>query len=120
MEPPINVFWDFLKNLKDLVVSVKIESAKACHNGSVLAQISNSEFKVQDKAGNVGICKLVEKGTSDLENNEMSLSGLVLESSAWVFIKEIIDTIMKDFVNIKYNWEVDDDSSQRIVLLKGI
>ena len=120
MEPPINVFWDFLKNLKDLVVSVKIESAKACHNGNVLAQISKSEFKVKDEECNVGICKLVEKNTNELQDNEMSLSGLVLESSAWVFIKEIIDTIMKDFVNIKYNWEVDDDSSQRIVLLKGI
>jgi hypothetical protein len=50
----------------------------------------------------------------------MSLSGLVLESSVWVFIKEIVDNVMKDFVNINYNWEVDDDSSQRIVLLKGI
>ena len=120
MEPPINVFWDFLKNLKDLVVSVKIESAKACHNGNVLAQISNSEFKVEDREGNVGICKLVEKNTNELQDNEMSLSGLVLESSAWVFIKEIIDNVMKDFVNINYNWEVDDDSSQRIVLLKGI
>ena len=120
MEPPINIFWDFLKNLKDLVVSVKIESAKACHNGNVLVQLSNSELKVQDKEGNVGICKLVEKQTSELKYNEMSLSGLVLESSVWVFIKEIIDNVMKDFVNINYNWEVDDDSSQRIVLLKGI
>ena len=120
MEPPINIFWDFLKNLKDLVVSVKIESAKACHNGNVLVQLSNSEFKVEDKEGNVGICKLVEKQTSELEDNEMSLSGLVLQSGVWVFVKEIIDNVMKDFVNIKYNWEVDDDSSQRIVLLKGI
>ena len=47
-----------------MVVSVKIESAKACHNGNVLVQLSNSEFKVQDKEGNVGICKLVEKQTS--------------------------------------------------------
>ena len=74
MEPPINVFWDFLKTLKDLVVSVKIESAKACHNGNVLAQISNSEFKVKDEKGHVGICKLVEKNTNELQDNEMSLS----------------------------------------------
>jgi len=120
MEPPINVFWDFLKNLKDLVVSVKIESAKACHNGNVLAQLSNSEFKVEDNEGNIGICKLVEKNTSELEDNEMSLSALVLKSYVWIFIKEIIDNVMKDFENRYYNWEVDDDSSQRIVLLKGI
>ena len=120
MEPPINVFWDFLKNLKDLVVSVKIESAKACHNGNVLAQISNSEFQVEDKEGNVGICKLVEKNTNELQDNEMSLSALILSSGVWVFIKEIIDDVMKDFSNIIYNWEVDDDSSQRLVLLKGI
>lgn len=120
MKPPINVFWDFLKNLKDLVVSVKIESAKACHNGNVLAQISNSEFKVEDKEGNVGICKLVEKQTNELEDNEMSLSALVLDSGVWVVIKEIVDNVMTDFKDRYYNWEVDDDSSQRIVLLKGI
>jgi hypothetical protein len=120
MEPPINVFWDFLKNLKDLVVSVKIESAKTCNNGSVLAQLSNSEFKVEDKEGNVGICKLVQKETSELEDNEMSLSALILDSGAWIFIKEIVDNVMKDFKDRYYNWEVDNDSSQLLVLLKGI
>ena len=87
MEPPINVFWDFLKNLKDLVVSVKIESAKACHNGNVLVQLSNSEFKVQDKEGNVGICKLVEKQTSELKDNEMSISFKMDDSETYLVSK---------------------------------
>ena len=35
---------------------------------------------------------------SELKDNEMTLSGLVLESSVWVFIKEIIDYYLS-FIN---------------------
>ena len=55
MERPINVFWDFLKNLKNLVVSVKIGSAEATPNGAVLAQLTDSTFKVVDEQGNQGV-----------------------------------------------------------------
>lgn len=118
MNRPINVFFDFLKNLKDLVVSVKIGSAKATPHGAVLAQISENSFKVEDDDGNTGICTLVSKKTEDLLDNEMSIWALCLKSSAFVFIKNIVNDIMIDFKNIKYNWEVDHDSTQSIILLR--
>jgi hypothetical protein len=118
MNRPINIFFDFLKNLKDLVVSVKIGSAKATPHGAVLAQISDNTFKVKDNNGNTGICTLVPKHTNDLSDNEMSIWGLCLKSSTFLFIKDIMNNIMIDFKNIKYTWEVDHDSSQSIVLLQ--
>ena len=84
MERPINVFWNFLKNLKDLVVSIKIGSSKATPFGSVLEQLSDTKFKVSDNEGNEGVCELVNKSTNDLDDNEMSLIGIVLHNSAFV------------------------------------
>ena len=91
MERPINVFWSFLKNLKDLVVSVKIGSAEAIPNGTVLAQLSNSTFEVEDIKGNKGVCTLVEKPATELLDNEMSIWAYCLNTNAFLFIKEIIN-----------------------------
>ena len=102
MEPPINVFWDFLKNLKDLVVSVKIESAKACHNGNVLAQLSNSEFKVEDKEGNVGICKLVEKQTGQkIKVDAEFTKGLDMSGVVTKFLNQVKFDKPKDKTEVK-------------------
>lgn len=118
MNRPINIFFDFLKNLKDLVVSVKIGSAKATPNGAVLAQLSDSTFKVEDENGNTGICTLVAKHTDRLKDNEMSIWAFCLQSSAFLFIKKIVNDIMIDFNNVNYNWEVDWDSTESVVLLR--
>lgn len=120
MERPINVFWDFLKNLKDLVVSVKIGKAEATPYGVVLAQLNSSEFEVKDEDGNQGICTLVAKKCEDLKENEMSIWALCCKTVNFVFVKNIIDNIMIDFNNIKYYWEVDHDSTQNYVLLRNI
>ena len=101
MERPLNVFWSFLKNLKDLVVSVKIGSAEASLNGAVLAQLSNSTFEVEDNKGNKGVCTLVEKPTTELLDNEMSIWAYCLNTNAFLFIKEIFEILLsrkfKDF-----------------------
>jgi hypothetical protein len=119
MERPINVFWDFIRNLKDLVVSVKIGNSKADPFGSVLEQLSETEFKVEDTNGNQGVCKLVEKQTDDLDSNEMSLLGFVLSSSTFVYISKLVRNIMEDFENNKFSWDVENDSTTNILILTG-
>ena len=117
MERPINVFWNLYNLLKDLVVSVKIGSSKAVPHGSVLEQLSNTTFKVIDNEGNEGVCELVNKSTNKLQENEMSLAGIILTSSAFVYIHSIVNNIMIDFKNNSYNYEVGSDSTTGIVLL---
>ena len=117
MERPINIFYDFLKSIKDLVVSVKIGNAKATLYGVVLAQLSGSTFKVKDDKGNEGVCTLVNKQVDNLDDNEMSITGYILKSSAFVFIASIASNIMTDFKNISYSFEVDNDSTTSIALL---
>jgi hypothetical protein len=117
MERPINIFFDLLESIKELVVSVKIGNAKATLNGAVLAQLSESSFKVKDDKGNEGVCKLVNKSVNELKNNEMSIKGYVLKSSAFVFINTVVNTIITDFNNISYFFDVDYDSTANIMLL---
>lgn len=119
MERPINVFWDFLKNLKDLVVSVKIGNSKVEPFGSILEQLSNTKFKVEDGEGNQGVCELVNKHTEQLLDNEMSILGFVLNSSAFVYIASIVNNIMNDFTNKEYTWHLDNDSTTNVLILTG-
>ena len=118
MERPINVFWDFLENLKNLVVSVKIGSAKATPHGAVLAQLSENTFEVEDNNGNIGICMLVEKTTDELNENEMSVMAFCLRICSFVFIKKIINDMMIDFKDINYKWSLEHDSTENIILLR--
>ena len=118
MGQPINVFWDFLENLKNLVVSVKIGSAKATPHGEVLAQLSENTFEVADDNGNIGICMLVEKTADELNENEMSIKAFCLRICSFVFIKKIINDIMIDFKNIDYKWSLENDSTENIILLR--
>ena len=119
MERPINVFWNFLKNLKDLVVSIKIGSSKATPFGSVLEQLSDTKFKVSDNEGNEGVCELVNKNTNELDDNEMSLMGIVLHSSTFVYIASIINNLMIDFNNSQYSWDLEHDSTTNVLMLTG-
>lgn len=117
MKRPINVFWNFLKNLKDLVVSIKIGSSKADAYGTVLEQLSENEFKVEDNLGNQGVCKLVNKSINQLNNNEMSIAGFILQSSTFVYISTVINKVMIDFNNNEYNWNIEHDSTANILVI---
>lgn len=120
MHKPQNVFWNFYNLLKDLVVSIKIGSSKAVPFGTVLEQLSDTKFKVRDDEGNQGVCELVNKSVEDLNDNEMSLAGFVLQSSTFIYISSIIDKIMIDFNNEKYNWNVQNDSTANILIINRI
>ena len=119
MGHPVNVFWELLKNLKDLVVSVKIGSSEAVPHGAFLEQLSNTKFKVEDGEGNQGVCELVNKHTEQLLDNEMSILGFVLNSSAFVYIASIVNNIMNDFTNKEYTWHLDNDSTTNVLILTG-
>ena len=120
MYKPQNVFWNFYNLLKDLVVSIKIGSSKAVTFGSVLEQISDNKFKVQDDEGNQGVCELVNKPTKDLNDNEMSLSAFVMQSLSVVYISSIVDKIMIDFNEQKYNWNIHNDLTANVLMIDRI
>lgn len=118
MKRPINVFFDILQNLKDLIVSVKIGNANFSLLGKIVAQISPTTFEVKDDVGNKGVCTLVAKEAEELNNNEMSVKGYVDYTMSFAFISSIVYNIVEDFKGIAYSWTVEHDSTSSVVLLK--
>ena len=118
MKRPINVFFDILQHLKDLIVSVKIGTAKPSLFGKIVAQISPNTFKVKDHVGNQGVCTLVNKEANDLDKNEMSVKGYVDETMSFTFIEKIIYNIVEDFKGVCYSWTIQNDSTTNVVVLK--
>ena len=107
-----------------LTVSVKIGSRSATELGIILAQRTETKFKVQDDpdgsgvAATIGICTLVNKATGDLADNEMSLQGFI--SGNAVYIRKVQNRTMIDFDNNRYTWEIQDDSTANILVLTAI
>ena len=118
MERPINVFFDILYKLKDLIVNVKIGDANFSLLGKIVSQLSPNTFEVKDDIGNKGVCTLVEKEAEELNNNEMSVKGYVDYTMSFAFIASIVYNIVEDFKGIAYNWTVEHDSTSSVVLLK--
>jgi hypothetical protein len=117
MSKPINIFYNVLDTLKNLNVAVKIGNARATLNGVVLAQLNAYTFKVLDEKGNEGVCSLVNKEVSKLNDNEMSIIGYVLKNSLFVYISKVINEKMIDFNNTHYTYEIDHDSTTSILAL---
>ena len=109
MKRPINVFFDILQNLKDLIVSVKIEMQTFSLLGKIVAQISPTTFEVKDDVGNKGVCTLVAKEAEELNNNEMSVKGYVDYTMSRILSLSIVYNIVEDFKGIAYSWTVEHD-----------
>lgn len=118
MKRPINVFFDILQNLRDLIVNVKIGNAKFSFLGKIVSQISPTTFEVKDDVGNKGVCTLVAKEAEELNNDEMSVKGYVDYTMSFAFISSIVYNIVEDFKGIAYSWTVEHDSTSSVVLLK--
>jgi len=108
----------------NLTVSVKIGTNAATATGIILRQRSETRFKVDDSAdgtGNQGVCELVNKTTPDLGEDEMSLQGVIDGTDGnRVFIRKVYNRTMIDFDNNRYTWEIQDDSSQTLLVITAI
>jgi hypothetical protein len=49
----------------------------------------------------------------------MSLMGIVLHSSTFVYIASIINNLMIDFNNSQYSWDLEHDSTTNVLMLTG-
>jgi hypothetical protein len=104
--------------------------------GILLSQRTETKFKVNDTAdgtavnadgtqrdgtngsGNVGFCTLVDKDVPG--DNEMVLKGYISGTGDGVNIRKLHNRTMIDFNNNRYTWEVQDDSTQTLLVLTAI
>jgi hypothetical protein len=45
--------------------------------------------------------------------------GIVLHSSAFVYITSIVNNLMIDFNNSQYSWDIHNDSTTNVLMLTG-
>lgn len=99
-------------------VIAKIGINRVTKDGVIIRQRGNTSFMVEDKKGNRGVCKLVNKRKP--EDDEMVLVGYVNGTDETVNIRKLSDRTMLDFDNNRYKWELQNDSSKNSLILYKI
>src|SRR6056300_754224 len=135
MGRPVNKrYFGLLADGTNFTVNVQVGANAESEEGYIVRQRSESKFIVNDKKtgtnknigdteagnsqGNVGLVTLVDKAAGSLDANEMSLQGTLAGSDGnQVRIKKLYNRTCRDFNNNRYTWEIQDDSTESIMVL---
>ena len=145
MGRPVNKrYFGLLADGTNFTVNVQVGSNSESEEGYILSQRSETKFLVNDKKdgtnstvaeatadaaanggsttqGNVAVCTLVDKASGALGANEMSLQGTIAGGGGnQVRIKKLYNRTCRDFDNNRYTWEIQDDSTESIMVLTAI
>jgi hypothetical protein len=138
MGRPVNKrYFGLLADGTNFTVNVQVGANAESEEGYIVRQRSESKFIVNDKKtgtnknigdteagnsqGNVGLVTLVDKAAGSLDANEMSLQGTLAGSDGnQVRIKKLYNRTCRDFNNNRYTWEIQDDSTESIMVLTAI
>jgi len=138
MGRPVNKrYFGLLADGTNFTVNVQVGSNSESEEGYIISQRSETKFLVNDKKtgtnvnlgdteagnsqGNVGVCTLVDKASGALGANEMSLQGTIAGGGGnQVRIKKLYNRTCRDFDNNRYTWEIQDDSTESIMVLTAI
>jgi hypothetical protein len=134
MGRPLNKrFFGPLDDGTNITISCQVGSANESKEGYILRQRTSRKFLVNDTkdgtkttptgtgTGNVGICTLVDKVDGSLADNEMAIYGYVAGTTGTqVRIKKFYNRTCRDFSNVRYRWEVSNDSTASIITLTAI
>lgn len=117
----------------NITINVQVGANSESASGLILRQRSTNKFLVNDTkagtkktpngsgTGNVGVCTLVDKAAGALDANEMSIQGHIAGSDGTqVRIKKLYNRTCRDFNNNRYTWEVQEDSTETIIVLTAI
>lgn len=87
--------------------------------GYITAQKGTNKFAVSNDAGSVtGICRLVNEIAPNA-NGEMSLVGIAAGGDP-IIVKKLFNRTAVDWDNNRYTWEVQDDSTESLLVLTAI
>ena len=88
----------------------------------IVAQKGSNKFILRNKAGDANsqtVCRLVNKATGSLALGEMVLFGSDGTGNR-ITLKKITARKATDYNNNQYTWEIQDDSSETIMILTAI
>lgn len=98
-------------------VIVKIGSNSVVETAYIVSQRSETLFVVNDGT-NQGSCRLVDKDVP--ADDEMVIKGYVAGSGDGVNIRKLQNRTVIDFDNNRYDWEIQDDSTESLLVLTPI
>ena len=117
----------------NFTINCQVGANSESESGYILRQRSVNKFLVNDLktgtkttvggtgTGNVGICTLVDKASGALGDSEMSLQGTISGTGGnQVRIKKLFNRTCRDFNDNRYKWEIQDDSTESILVLTAI
>lgn len=132
MGRPVNKrYFGPLDDGTNLTINCQVGTNAESQTGYIIRQRSSNKFLVNDTkdgtkktpsgtgTGNVSVCTLVDKADGDLAANEMSIMGYIAGGSQ-VRIKKFYNRTCRDFNNVKYKWEVQNDSTASLIVLTAI
>lgn len=97
-----------------------------CHTGNgavdtgyITAQKGTNKFKVTDGTTEKD-CRLVNKATAALADGEMVAFGTNGSTGERITLKKLFNRTAVDYNNNRYTWEVQDDSTETIIVLTAI
>jgi len=135
MGRPVNKrYFGLLADGTNITVNCQVGSNTESEEGYIVAQRSDNKFIVNDLKtgtnttpgdsgvqGNVSVCTLVDKAAGTLGENEMSINGTIAGTGGnQVRIKKLYNRSCRDFNDNRYTWEVQDDSTESILVLTAI
>lgn len=117
MGRPINKkYFGETGNINNPTIPVRYYAAGESVEGYIVSQKATNKFKVNGASG-LALCRLVNKIAPDAYG-ECAVVGM-LDGSP-VIIKKLRNKTVIDWYNNRYTWEVQDDSSESILVLTAI
>ena len=107
----------------NITVNCKVGSAAASVKGMIISQRSRTKFNVNDhpeQSGNSGICTLVDKPSTTLSADEMSIDAIIGGTTTHKNVKKLFNRTCTDFSDVRYTWSISDDSSVNIMTIVAI
>lgn len=103
-------------------VEANLNTSGVVDDAFIVAQKGTNKFILRNKAGDANsqtICRVVNKATSALALGEMVLFGSDGTGNR-ITLKKITARKATDYDNNQYTWEVQDDSTETIIILTAI
>jgi hypothetical protein len=87
--------------------------------GYIISQRSTNQFRVTDGTTPLQ-CKLVDKLATDLAEGEMVAFGQLSGTGQRVTLQKLFNRTVVDWEGNRYDWEIQDDSTETVMVLTQI
>jgi len=107
---------------ENIRVEAHLNTTGRVDDAFIVAQKGSNKFILRNKAGDANsetICRFVNKTTANLALGEMVLFGSDGTGNR-IPLKKITARKATDYNNNQYTWEVQDDSTETIIILTAI